>query len=284
MVVDRSGLIALANTRAEAMFGYGPVDLIGRPPEALLTDHGRAAYANLVSAAPGVPAELAFRREGGGTFVVEATLARVGSPGELALLALRDATARKREEEALRARARQQGQVAELGRRALTGIDLGQLMGEAVTVLASDLGVEYANLLELLPDGTAVFRAGVGWRAGLVGGATVELRPGTPAGQVVLDQAPVLIEDLSTDGRYPAPSMAREHGVVSSLTVPLYGQARPICRSRSRSSCRCRSIAVATTLATAWTKWTSPSGKGRGRAAWTPSTPCLLYTSPSPRD
>jgi PAS domain S-box-containing protein len=228
VVIDRSGLIALANSRAEAMFGCGPDDLIGRRLETLLTDHGRAAYAQLLATALGVPAELAVRREGGAEFVVEAILARLGNREELALLALRDVTVRRREEEVLRARARQQGLVAELGRRALTGIDLDQLMNEAVTVLASDLGVEYANLLELLPDGKAVFRAGVGWREGLVGGATVELRPGTPAGQVVLGQAPVLIEDLRADDRYPAPSVAREHGVVSSLTVPLYGQARPL--------------------------------------------------------
>lgn len=145
-----------------------------------------------------------------------------------AVLAVRDVTGRKREEEALRARARQQALVAELGRRALTGIDLAELMDEAVTVVAADLGVEYANLLELLPDGAAVFRAGVGWRAGVVGGTTVELRAGTPAGQVVLDQAPVRIADLRTDGRFPAPSVARDHGVVSSLSVPLYGQAQPL--------------------------------------------------------
>jgi PAS domain S-box-containing protein len=228
VVIDQSGLIALVNRRAEMMFGRRSGELIGRPPETLLTDHGRAAYANLLSAAPGVPTELAAQREGGVTFVAEATLARLGSPGELVLLALRDVTARKQEEEVLQARARQQALVAELGRRALTGIDLAQLMDEAVRVLASDLGVEYANLLELLPDGRAVFRAGVGWRAGLVGGKTVELGAGTPAGQVVLDQAPVLIDDLRTDGRYPAPSMAREHGVVSSLSVPLYGQTRPL--------------------------------------------------------
>jgi PAS domain S-box-containing protein len=228
VVIDRSGLVALVNSRAEAMFGRDPGDLIGHPPESLLTDDGRAEYSQLQAAPPGVPTELAVRREGGAPLVVEATLACLGSPGELTLLALRDVTARKQEEEVLLARARQQGLVAELGRRALTGIDLDQLMGETVTMLAADLGVEYANLLELLPDGSTVFRAGVGWRAGFVGGTTVELRPGTPAGQVVLDQTPVLIEDLRTDGRYPAPSMAREHGVVSSLTVPLYGQARPL--------------------------------------------------------
>ena len=160
VVIDRSGLIVLVNGRAEAMLGRGSDDLIGRRPEILLTDHGRAAYEQLLSAAPGVPTELAVRREGGEELVVEATLAQIESPGEPALLALRDVTARKREEGVLRARARQQGLVAELGRRALTGIDLDQLMGEAVTVLASDLGVEYANLLELLPDGNAVFRAG----------------------------------------------------------------------------------------------------------------------------
>lgn len=225
VVIDRSGRIALANGRAEAMLGG---DLVGRRLETLLTDRGRAAYARLLSAAPGVPTELAVRHKGGAEIVVEATFARLGNSGEAALLALRDVTARKREEEVLRARARQQGLVAELGRRALTGIDLDQLMDETVALLAADLSVEYANLLELLPDGRAVFRAGVGWRAGLVGGATVELGPGTPAGRVVLDQTPVLIDDLRTDARFPAPSMAREYGVVSSLTVPLYGQARPL--------------------------------------------------------
>jgi GAF domain-containing protein len=120
------------------------------------------------------------------------------------VIALRDVTGRKRKEEALRARSRQQALVAELGRRALTGIDPGQLMDEAVGVLVSDLGVEYGNLLELLPDGRAVFRAGVGWRQDLVGGMAVELRAGTPAGQVILDQAPVLVEDLRTDDRFTA--------------------------------------------------------------------------------
>ncbi len=227
-VIDPAGLVGFVNARAEALLGRNSGDVIGRPVEELLTEAGRAAYARLLAATPGVPADLAVRRDDGEAVVVEATLAHVAGPEGLTLLVLRDVSARKREEEVLRARARQQGLVAELGRRALTGIDLDQLMGETVALLAADLGVEFANLLELRPDGSAVFRAGVGWRAGLVGGATVELGPGTPAGRVVLDQAPVLIDDLRTDARYPAPSMAREHGVVSSLTVPLYGQARPL--------------------------------------------------------
>src|SRR4029078_12747719 len=48
------------------------------------------------------------------------------------------------------------------------------------------------------------------------------------AGQVILDQAPILIEDLRTDARFTALSVASEHGVVSSLTVPIYGPTRPL--------------------------------------------------------
>jgi signal transduction histidine kinase len=175
-----------------------------------------------------VPVELTARCEGSEDRALEAVRALPRGSAGPALLAFRDVTARRREAEELRVRARQQALVAELGRRALTGIDLGQLLNEAVNILVSDLGVEFANLLELLPDGRAVFRAGVGWRADLVGGTTVELRPGTPAGQVILDQVPIRIEDLHTDTRFPAPSLPRAHGVVSSLTVPIYGQARPL--------------------------------------------------------
>jgi PAS domain S-box-containing protein len=223
VAVGRDGAVTIANRRAEAMFGRG--DLVGTPLHDLISDCARAA---LAEAGRGLAFELVIPRGDGEEFTVEVITNHLRPNTGEVVLALRDITGRKREEEVLRARARQQALVAELGRRALTGIDLDQFMTEAVNVLATELGVEFANLVELLPDGTAVFRAGVGWRDGLVGGATVELGPGTPAGQVILDQAPVLIADLRTDDRYPAPSVAREHGIVSSLTVPLYGQTRPL--------------------------------------------------------
>jgi PAS domain S-box-containing protein len=227
VVVDPAGLVVLVNRRAEELFGRARGELVGGRVDAFLAEHG-GAYADLRSNPPGVPVELPARGNGNGDRTLEAVRAQPKGPEDLILLAFRDVTARRREAEELRARARQQALVAELGRRALTGIDLGQLMDEAVNVLVSDLRVDFANLLELLPDGRAVFRAGVGWRDDLVGGATVELRPGTPAGQVIRDQVPVLVEDLRTDDRFTALSVASEHGVVSSLSVPIYGQARPL--------------------------------------------------------
>src|SRR5512135_2317664 len=98
---------------------------------------------------------------------------------------------RRRAEEALEARVRQQAAVAELGQRALAGIDLGTLMDEATVLVTQNLAVEYSNILELLSDGaTLLLRAGTGWGEGLVGRATLsaEGRANAPSSQVVVGQ------------------------------------------------------------------------------------------------
>lgn len=228
VVIDGTAIVVLANSRAESLFGCSIGGLIGRRLETLFSGLDPVAYAEFLSSESGVFVALAVGAGEATSIVVEVASARLGSPERLTLLALRDVTAWKQNETVLQARARQQSLVAELGRQALTGIESDQLMNEAVAVLASDLGVEYVNLLELFPDGTAAFRAGIGWREGLVGEMTAELQPGTPAAEVLFKQAPVLIEDLRADDHHPAPSFARDHGVVSSLTVPVYGQARPL--------------------------------------------------------
>ena len=130
-------------------------------------------------------------------------------------------------EEALKATVRQQALVAELGHRALIGIDLRQLMQEAVRLVSSNLAVQYGNILELLPDGQVVFQAGVGWKEGLVGQAATVASSAIPAVWALRTQMPVIVEDLATDARFPDASLLREHGIVSSLNVPLYGHERP---------------------------------------------------------
>jgi len=71
---------------------------------------------------------------------------------------------RKRAEEEIQVRARQQETVALLGQRALEGVDITTLMNEAITLITQTLMIEYAKVLELLPDGSALLLlAGVGW-------------------------------------------------------------------------------------------------------------------------
>jgi signal transduction histidine kinase len=117
-------------------------------------------------------------------------------------------------------------QVSDLGRRALITSDASHLMNEAVKLVRSNLQVEYANIVELLPDGRVLFQAGAGWEENLLG-QTASAFGAIPAAQVLLRQTPIIVEDLSADDRFPDASLLRDHHVISSLNVPLYGRDRP---------------------------------------------------------
>jgi len=140
----------------------------------------------------------------------------------------RDITDRKRTEEALEARARQQAAVVELGHYALAGGDLDELMDETVKRLATTLEVEYSKVLELLPDGKALLlRAGVGWQNGLVGRGTVEAGQDSQAGYTLLSKQPVVCEDLSTESRFFGARLLLDHGVVSGMTTIIEDREGP---------------------------------------------------------
>jgi diguanylate cyclase (GGDEF)-like protein/PAS domain S-box-containing protein len=139
-----------------------------------------------------------------------------------------DITERKRAEEALDIRARQQAAIADLGQRALTGADLTGLFNDAVGLVAGTLDVEFCEALELMPDGTALrLRAGAGWREGLVGWATVGAGKDSYAGYTLFSNQPVVVDDLRTETRFRGPELLRDHGVVNGITVIIRGQQRP---------------------------------------------------------
>jgi GAF domain-containing protein len=126
-------------------------------------------------------------------------------------------------EEELRARVRQQEATGRLGLAALTGTDLSGLMDEAVRVVTGVLDVEYCKILELMPDGvTLLLRAGVGWREGLVGTATVGTNLRSQAGYALISPGPVVVEDLRTENRFEDLDLLQEHGVVSGLSTTIH--------------------------------------------------------------
>src|SRR5215208_2593171 len=131
-------------------------------------------------------------------------------------------------EEELRARLSQQEATGRLGLAALSGMDLAGLMDEAVHAVAGVLGVEYCKVLELMPDGaTLLLRAGVGWREGLLGTATVGTNLQSQAGYALISPGPVVVEDLRTENRFEDADLLREHGVVSGLSTTIHVGGRP---------------------------------------------------------
>lgn len=136
---------------------------------------------------------------------------------------------RQRHEEELQARALQQEAVAELGQRALGASDPNFLLDETVNLVAQVLRVEYAKILELMPDGRSLFlRAGVGWQPGLVGLATWDADPGHQAGYTLGVDAPVIVEDLRTETRFHGPQVLHDHGVISGMSVIIRRTAHPL--------------------------------------------------------
>lgn len=123
-------------------------------------------------------------------------------------------------DEVLTKRASQQASVAELGRRALSGVGLAALMDTIVEYVAEVLGVDYCQVLELLAnDDALVLRAGVGWKEGLVGQVTVGAGIDSQAGYTLVCTEPVIVEDLRQETRFTGSQLLQDHGVVSGMSV-----------------------------------------------------------------
>jgi len=139
-----------------------------------------------------------------------------------------DISERKEVEVALADRVRQQAAVAGLGQRALAGTELQQLFQQAVEVVAATFKVEYCKVLNLLPNGSRLkLVAGVGWKEGLVGHATVSGGRDSQAGFTLLRREPVIVEDIQTERRFSGPPLLREHGVVSGISVIIGTMSQP---------------------------------------------------------
>ena len=135
---------------------------------------------------------------------------------------------RRRIEEEMQARVRQQAAVVQIGQCALGLDDLLALMDETCVIVAETLGIEYCKVLELLPDGNNLLLcAGFGWKEGLVGQEKVSAGTQSQAGYSLLSNQAVIVDDLRTETRFIGPPLLREHGVVSGMSVIIPGRDRP---------------------------------------------------------
>jgi signal transduction histidine kinase len=115
--------------------------------------------------------------------------------------------------------------ITEFGRRALTGRDLTSLLQEGVALVHRELRVDRCDLISFSSKGEARMRAVCDNDGSRADDTVLEIHPDSPASQVLLLQAPVVIDDFRAKERL-APPAAHEVGIVSSLNVPLYGQGR----------------------------------------------------------
>jgi two-component sensor histidine kinase len=118
--------------------------------------------------------------------------------------------------------------LAEFGRGALHGDDVGVLLQEATRLVSDAIDVDLVKVLELLPDGeTMLVRAGVNWAPGVVGHATIPANEGSAAGYALQTGKPVICEDVATEDRFQIPMLLIQHGVKSTVNVLVRWEDRP---------------------------------------------------------
>jgi diguanylate cyclase (GGDEF)-like protein/PAS domain S-box-containing protein len=113
-----------------------------------------------------------------------------------------------------------QSVVVYLGQQALTQADLQELMHEAVARVKTILNVDFCCILERLPNGhTLMLRAGVGWKSGLVGQATIGAGMSSHAGYTLHQRQSVIVEDLPLETRFSGSPLLHNHKIISGAST-----------------------------------------------------------------
>jgi len=134
-----------------------------------------------------------------------------------------DVTTRSLEE-----RIRQQEILAELGVVALQGASFAELLEETARLTAKGLRAEFCKVLEFIPsEARLLVRAGVGWKPGIVGNASVGTDLESPAGFALRTGKPVISNHLEKEERFRTPEILEIHGIRRAMNVILQGDGKP---------------------------------------------------------
>ena len=126
-------------------------------------------------------------------------------------------------------RLRQQTALARFGELALRSDDLDEILTEACRLAAEALGTDLAKVVELQEDGkTLVVRAGVGWKPGVIGVATITAEHDTSEGHALRTGEPMISSDIATETRFKYSQFLIDNGVRAVANVLIIGgQGKP---------------------------------------------------------
>jgi PAS domain S-box-containing protein len=236
VLTSADGTTLFASPSIGRVLGYTPEEYQGqRGAELTHPDHLEegVTFFRRLRDQPGVtlpPQRTRFRHKDGSWRWIEYTATNLLQEPEVGALVFnfRDITPQQQAEQALAERAHQQALVAGLGQQALAGIDVQRLMESVAQVLAETLGVELTSVIELSPDEkTLRMRAGVGWGEDL-DKITMASGKRSQAGYTLATRQPVVVEDYRHEQRFAKHAWLVKHQVVSSLSVVIAGQSRPV--------------------------------------------------------
>ncbi len=139
-------------------------------------------------------------------------------------ISLRDVSSRRRADVELRERARQQEAVADLGKAAVSSIELDALLDLAVRAVARTLGADLAHLLELGEGGNLLALRAGRLTEGALSPERVDEGASTAALAAVRGST-VVVSDLVGDTRFTSSSRGR--GYAAAVSAMVGGRAHP---------------------------------------------------------
>ena len=124
---------------------------------------------------------------------------------------------------------RKQAALATFGELALRSDDTDEVLTEACRLVGQALGTDLAKVVELQADGhTLIVRAGVGWKAGVIGVVAIEATESTSEGHALRTGEPMISRDIKTETRFKYSSFLIDNGVRAIANVAIIGgQGRP---------------------------------------------------------
>ena len=98
---------------------------------------------------------------------------------------------------------RQQAALAQFGELALKGERLDEILTQACRLVGQALGTDLAKVVELQADGqTLLVRAGVGWKPGVVGVATMKLSESSSESHALRTGEPTISANIEDETRF----------------------------------------------------------------------------------
>lgn len=222
LFLDRNLRLNRYTPSASALFNLIPSD-VGRPFDHVShkVDHGDLGGVARRVLETLRPAEETVASENGQTFLFRAHPYRtLDDRIDGVVFTFVDVTEVEAAKRAAAARAEQQSVVSELGEHALQGVPTATLFDDAVQRVREVLRADACKVLRYEPDAHQLrLVAGVGWKSGLIGTATVPDRTDSQAGYTLVVREPVLVPDLGTEARFTAPSLLSDHQLKSGMSV-----------------------------------------------------------------
>lgn len=131
-------------------------------------------------------------------------------------------TAQPTTEEQMARIRRYQEILTDFGRMAPDASDVDRLLQLACVQAARGIGIGHTKILRFRPEaGDLLIVAGIGWKPGTVGHATLGTDLASPPGRTFQTRQPTVVDDLPNDSDFRYSSVLRDHHIVSVLQAPI---------------------------------------------------------------